>query len=92
MINPWMTYVNAMRTSAEALQVIGLRMLLMGSGGPRAGLEAQRMFSEKVLAFWKAQAAAGAAMASGPFAMGARALAPYQSAVRANHRRLRRRR
>ena len=89
MTNSWLNnYLSAMRFAVEAQQVIGMRMLGLAEGGPSAVLEAQRMVSEKMLAFWAAQTAPGWALMRGPGFAGRKAALPYRRAVRANHRRL----
>jgi len=42
------------RLGFEAQQVIGLRLLRMAGGGPRAQAEASRMVTEKAMAFTEA--------------------------------------
>jgi hypothetical protein len=86
--SPLTSYFDAMRFAAEAQQVIGMRMLSLAKGGPSAALEAQRMISEKMLAFWATQTAIGWALTRGPSVAARKATAPYRRAVRANHRRL----
>lgn len=70
----------------EAQRVIGLRMLHLAEGGPEAGIEAQRMVLEKTAAF--AEAAATLCMGGSAHKVVRR----YRFHVRANERRLSRRR
>jgi hypothetical protein len=81
------------RLGAEAWIVIGLRLAKLAAGGPAAALEAQRMVAEKSAAAVEAQLAAGLALASGAghAAAGRKALKRYRRRVRANRRRLTRR-
>ena len=68
--------------AAESQQVIGLRLMMLAGGGPKAQAEAQRMVTEKLLA---AHDAAGRLM------MGAShdsIVRGYRTKVRANSRRL----
>ena len=88
MLNPWKSYFDAVRFATETQQVIGMRMLSLGDGGPQAALEVQRMVGEKMLAFWATQSAAGWALMQGPAVAARKAAMPYRRAVRANHRRL----
>ena len=66
----------------EALTVIAIRLTQLSCGGPAAGVEAQRMVSEKVSAF--AEAAALLATGSSVHAV----VKGYREHVRANVRRL----
>ena len=93
MTNPWLSWFEAAAFAAEAQWVITLRMLRLTTGGVLAATETQRMVSEKVVAGAQAQIAAASALAAGRgFAGAARAAArPYRRAVRANRRRLTRR-
>jgi len=89
--NPW---IDAARFAAEAQYVIALRMLRLSAGGASAAAEAQRMVVEKMIAGAQAQLAAGLSLAAGrSMKSAARAAArPYRRTVRANRRRLTRRR
>jgi hypothetical protein len=82
------------RLGAEAWLVIGLRSAKLAAGGPAAMLEAQRMVAEKSAAMLEAQLAAGMAMATGGTreAAGRKALGCYRHRVKANRRRLLRKR
>ena len=82
------------RLGAEAWLVIGLRAAKLAAGGPAALIEAQRMTAEKTAAALEAQFAAGLALATGASHGAARrkAVAKYRSRVKANRRRLLRRR
>jgi hypothetical protein len=79
-----------MRSAAEAQHVIAMRLTSMSEGGPGAALEAHRMVSEKMLAFWAAQSMVGWSLLRGPEMAARNALLPYRRAIRANHRRLKR--
>ncbi len=79
MIGPW--FQLAMLT-AEAQQVMWLRMMRLAAGGPGAKREAERMVSEKVTA---AGAAAGRLMTG---ATADSVVRGYRRKVRANARRL----
>ena len=83
-----------MRLGAECWMVMGLRMAKLAAGGPAAAIEAQRMISEKAAAMVEAQAAAGLALALGKSqrSAGRKALAGYRRRVKANRRRLTRKR
>ena len=90
MLNPWKPYFDAVQSAAQAQQIIGMRMLALSEGGPGAALEAHRMVSEKMLAFWAAQTGMGWALMRGPTIAAAKAAKPYHRTIRANHRRLKR--
>jgi hypothetical protein len=81
------------RLGVEAWMVMGLRLAKLAAGGPAAALEAQRMVAEKSAAALEAQVAAGIALATGAghSAAGRKALGGYQRRVRANRKRLMRR-
>ena len=68
--------------AVEALTVIAIRLAQLSCGGPAAGVEAQRMVSEKVSAF--AEAAALLATGSSVHAV----VKGYRGHVQANVRRL----
>ena len=68
--------------TVEALTVIQIRLTQLSCGGPAAGVEAQRMVSEKVSAF--AEAAALVATGGSVHAV----VKGYREHVRANVRRL----
>ena len=82
----WNQWVKTAQLAYEAQSV--------WAGGPRAAAEAQRMITEKFAALAAAQRAAAVALMGGstPGQVGARALTPVRRRVRANYRRLRRRR
>jgi len=94
MKNPWAAWLNAATFAAEAQWVIGLRMMRLAAGGAAGTREAQRMVVEKAVAAAQAQAAAGMALATGrgSHAAARAAAKPYRRAVRANRRRLTRKR
>ena len=89
-INFWTNWVEAMRFTCEAQNVISLRMLLVASGGPGSADEVVRMMSEKVDAFSMAERAATQALTDGcGISVAAeRAYAPLQRSVHANSLRL----
>jgi hypothetical protein len=82
------------RLGAEAWMVVGLRFARLAAGGPAAALEAQRMVAEKSVAALEAQLAASVALMTGASqgVAGRKALAGYRRRVRANRRRLMRKR
>ena len=89
--NPTPSFVfDFARLGAEAWMVVGLRLAKLAAGGPAAALEAQRMVAEKSAAALEAQFAAGMASATGAshHAAASKALAGYRRRVRANRRRL----
>lgn len=97
MIDPTRTWkawfdlsIDGMRLGWEAQNVIGLRLLRLGLGGPRSRSEAQRMVREKVATLVEAQAAAAAAavMGTNSHRVGKKALTVYRKRVRNNRRRL----
>ena len=94
MKNPWAAWLGAATFAAEAQWVIALRMMRLAGGGAAAASEAQRMIVEKAVAAAQAQiAAAGAlAMGRGVKAAARTAATPYRRTVRANRRRLTRKR
>jgi hypothetical protein len=94
MRHPWTVWLEAAIFGAEAQRVIALRMMRLAAGGAVAANEAQRMLLEKVIANGQAQFAACMSLAAGRRVEAAAhaAAKPYRKAVRANHRRLTRRR
>ena len=89
--NPSMAHAfDLARLGVEAWMVMGLRTAKIAAGGPAATLEAQRMVVEKSAAALEAQFAAGLALATGAthHAAGRKALAGYRRRVKANRRRL----
>jgi len=92
--NPWNAWLDAVNLCAAAQWVIALRMMRLAGGGAAAMSEAQRMVLEKVVAGAQAQLGAGMALAAGRGMAGAKRAAakPYRRAIRANRRRLTRRR
>jgi hypothetical protein len=90
MTSAWTLWIEGCRLGFEAQRVIAMRMLRISAGGAAAEAESRRMISEKLVAGVAAQTAAFSALASGK-GIGtatARALAPVNRTVRANHRRL----
>jgi hypothetical protein len=94
MFNLWRNWLDAGRFAADVQLVVTLRKMRLASGGPRAAAEAQHMIAEKVRAFGAAQTAAGLALTTGQSLDVAikRATAPILQRVRANRRRLMRKR
>ncbi len=79
MLSSWF---NVAMLAMESQQVIWLRTVKHASGGPEAGLEADRMVSEKVIA--ATQAAANLLSGHSPDSV----VKSYRKKVRANVRRL----
>jgi len=97
MKNPWETWFNlaldSWRLGVEAQTVVGLRLARLAAGDAAAAAEAQRMVAEKVLAAAEAQArTVGELMTGQGHLAPKRNLALYRRKVRANRRRLGRRR
>ena len=86
----WTNWLEAARFTLEAQGVISARLMLFASGAPNAAAEAQRMISEKVVAFSDARTAAERALAEGfgIYVAAERAFAPLQRCVHANNDRL----
>jgi hypothetical protein len=78
----WTLSANVAMAGLEAQNVIALRLMKLGSGGPAAAAEARLMISEKVLASAEATAtlAAGGSIDA--------VLSRYRAIMRANRRRL----
>jgi len=85
--------LDAWRLGAEAAGVMALRGVALAAGGARAGREAQRMILEKAQAAAELQrlALTGALGSTAPASV-AKTLAHYRRKVRANRRRLSKRR
>jgi hypothetical protein len=95
LFNPWLALsFKAAALGVEAQSVIALRLLRFAAGGPGMQAEASRMVMEKVAAFGEAHAVAGAAIMAGrkDHIVAAKALGAVRKRVRANRRRLSRRR
>ena len=90
MTHLWSTWFETLRFGMEVQQVVGLRMLRIAAGGPRAAAEMQQMVTEKVAALALAQTAAAHAMIQGHDPRSA-AFAAVKKRVTANRRRLSRR-
>jgi hypothetical protein len=76
------SWFNLTMLAAESQQVIGLRLMKLANGGPKARAEASRMVTEKL---------AAASHATGRLMMGASqdsVVTGYRRKVRANSRRL----
>jgi len=88
--NIWSNWLEAMRFGAEVQQVMGLRMLRIAAGGPRAATEMQHMVAEKLAAAAMIQNAAIHAVIQGQDPQKATdvAFAAVKRRVRANRRRL----
>ncbi len=77
----------------EATMVVWLRSMRLMMGGPAAGHEAKRMVAEKLTANMSlVPALLAGGIAQSPKAIGAAALAHYGKPIRANRRRLSRKR
>ena len=87
----WQPWLDAMRFGFEVQSVIALRLLKFATGGAGSGAESTRMVTEKVEALADAQTAGAVALAQGKSMRAAtkRAMTPIKRSVRANHRRLR---
>jgi hypothetical protein len=87
---PWLRLgLEAWSLGLESSQVIGLRALKLASGGVGAGLETQRMVSEKIEALMALQARALTGdLGATPDSAARHAIAHYRRKVRANRRRL----
>ena len=93
--NPWLALAfDSSKMATEAQQVILLRLRKLGCGAVDCQQEIQLMTSEKPAAFTNAHLAAAAALAKGSkdHVAAKQALRVYRKAVRANLRRLRRKR
>ena len=86
----WKLWFAVLDLGFDAQRVIALRLAKIAAGGAGADIECRRMVSEKFAAAAAAQAAAAVALARGEGldAAATLALAPVQTAVRANRRRL----
>jgi ribosomal protein S9 len=92
--HPFAAWLDMASFVTEAQSVIAMRMLRLAGGGAVATSEAQRMVIEKAIANTQAQFAACMTLAAGRHLQAAAhaAAKPYRKKVRANHRRLTRRR
>lgn len=90
----WNAYWRAAQAGWEANAVIALRLMRLAAGGALAQREAQRMMTEKVAAGLAAQTAAATALIAGrgPGRAAKAAERVYRRKVKANRRRLTRRR
>jgi hypothetical protein len=86
-LKPWL---DAMRFGFEVQSVIALRLMKIAAGGSESDAEVTRMVTEKVKALAEAQTAGAVALARGKSVKAAskRAMSPIKRRVRANHRRL----
>jgi len=88
----WELATDSWRLGLEAQAVVGLRLAKLAAGDAAAAAEAQRMVSEKVLAAAEAQARTMSDILAGQARHAPkRNLALYRRKVRANRRRLSRR-
>jgi hypothetical protein len=86
---PWKPWLDAMIFGYEVQSVIALRLLKIATGGAGSDVESTRMVTEKVKALAEAQTAGAVALAQGKSVKAAkRAMTPIKRSVRANHRRL----
>ena len=95
MFNPWLALAfKAMQLGIDAQSVIALRMMRLAAGGARGQAEAQRMVAEKAAAVAEAQVATTTAIVTGrkDHVVAGKALGAIRKRVRANKRRLSRRR
>ena len=90
MINFWTNWVEAVRFTCEAQNVISLRLMLLASGDRGSADEVIRMIFEKTDAYAQADMAATQAFADGYGidVAAERAYAPLQRSVHANSLRL----
>jgi hypothetical protein len=90
MVDFWANWVEAVRFGFEAQGVISARFMLFASAAPNAAVEAERMISEKIVAFSAAHDAAERALAEGLgiYAAAERAYQPLRRCVSANSSRL----
>lgn len=65
MVDFWANWIEAVRFTCEAQGVISARLMLFACAAPNASVEAERMISEKIVAFSAAQDAAERALAEG---------------------------
>jgi hypothetical protein len=86
----WANLFEVVRFTCEAQGVISARLMLLASGGPDAADEAERMITEKLIAFSQAGIAAEQALADGLdlYEVAERAYAPVRECVHANADRL----
>jgi hypothetical protein len=75
----WKPWLDAMRFGFEVQSVIALRLLKIATGAAGSGVESTRMVTEKVKALAQGKSVKAATK---------RAMTPIKRSVRANHRRL----
>jgi hypothetical protein len=93
--NPWLDLsIKAFEFGLDAQRVIALRMVRLAAGGLGGQAELNRMVIEKIAALTEAQTTAAAALMNGhdDHAIADKVLRVYHKRVRANRRRLSRRR
>lgn len=90
MFNPWPSYFQLVQATLDANVVVAARLTRLASGGAVAQREAQRMVTEKYVAFAQAQMTAAAKMMAGVGIAGATKSASdvYRRKVGSNRRRL----
>ena len=88
--SPYQMFFDLSRLAFESNMVIGLRMMTLAAGGPRAISEASLMTSEKLQAASSVMIDGAFALASGKSmeSVGKSTVAHYRKKVLANHRRL----
>jgi hypothetical protein len=88
--NPWPSYFQLVQATLDANVVVAARLTRLASGGAVAQREAQRMVTEKYVAFAQAQMTAAAKMTAGVGIAGATKSVSgvYRRKVRFNRRRL----
>jgi hypothetical protein len=86
----WKPWLDAVRFGFEVQSVISLRLMKIAAGGAESNAEVTRMVTEKVKALAEAQTAGAVALTQGKSIKTAskRAMTPIKRSVRANHRRL----
>jgi hypothetical protein len=86
----WKQWLDAMRFGFEVQSAIALRLIKIAAGGAESNAEVTRMVTEKVNALAEAQTAGAVALAQGKSVKAAtkRVMTPIKRSVRANHRRL----
>jgi hypothetical protein len=94
LFNPWTEWFRAAEFAYQTQSVVAMRLMKIAEGGPAAAVETQLMVAEKVAALAASQTAAALAIAAGssPAMIASKAFLPMRTKVRANHRRLSRKR
>jgi hypothetical protein len=88
--SPFGLFADMSRLAFEANFVIGLRMMKLAAGGQAANAEAQRMVLEKIATANQVAVDNAFALMSGKslHSVGKHSVAKYRRVVKANHRRL----